>query len=47
MSKEITLGLIDNDPLSLIALKNLITQALPQVNLLWAVGTLPTARPSS
>lgn len=38
MSKEITLGLIDNDPLSLIALKNLITQALPQVNLLWAVS---------
>lgn len=38
MSKEITLGLIDNDPLSLIALKNLITQALPHVNLLWAVS---------
>lgn len=38
MSKEITLGLIDNDPLSLIALKNLITQALPHANLLWAVS---------
>lgn len=38
MSKEITLGLIDNDPLSLVALKNLISQALPQIKLVWAVS---------
>ena len=38
MSKEITLGLIDNDPLSLVALKNLISQALPQIKLVWAVN---------
>lgn len=38
MSKEITLGLIDNDPLSLVALKNLISQALPQIKLAWAVS---------
>ena len=38
MNKEITLGLIDNDPLSLVALKNLISQAFPQVKLIWAVS---------
>lgn len=38
MNKEITLGLIDNDPLSLVALKNLISQALPQIKLVWAVN---------